>query len=109
MAAAEASKEGVWLRQLLNDIGYAQEQPTPIYEDNETCIAIASDGGALHERTKHIDMRHHYIRELVAGKYITLVPCTTKEMVADILTKPLGRAEIEKLRSYLVASRSSHQ
>ena len=104
MAAADACKEAVWLRRLLSDFGFEQSRPTVIYEDNEACMVLATDEGTLHERSKHIDIRHHFLREKVSSGDVVLVPCTTKEMVADLLTKPLARPEVEKLRELVVST-----
>jgi len=60
----------------------------PIFSDNQACIALARDPVA-HSRTKHIDVRYHYIRELIAGRKTTVDYCPTVDMTADILTKPL--------------------
>jgi len=57
-------------------------------EDNQGAICIAKNPVA-HSRTKHIDIRHHYIREALCDKIIELEYCPTEHMIADLLTKPL--------------------
>jgi hypothetical protein len=52
-----------------------------------------------HAKTKHIDIRYHYVREAVREGAISLAYCPTKEMIADLLTKPLSRGQFETLRS----------
>jgi hypothetical protein len=54
-----------------------------------------------HSKTKHIDIRHHYIRDLVENKIVTLEHVGTKEQVADIFTKALDANQFEKLRGKL--------
>jgi hypothetical protein len=54
-----------------------------------------------HSKTKHIDIRHHYIRDLVENKIVTLEHVGTKEQVADIFTKALDAIQFEKLRGKL--------
>jgi len=54
-----------------------------------------------HKRTKHIDIRHHFIRECVTAGTICLSYCPTKEMVADIFTELLLRGQFEKLQPEL--------
>ena len=66
-------------------------------EDNQGAIAIAKNP-VDHSRTKHIDIRFHYIREAVQDKLITLKYCPTENMMADILTKPLTKGRFQDLR-----------
>lgn len=94
MALAHAARNAKWLRQLMMDIGLPQDAPTLIYEDNQGCIAMAKNH-MIQERTKHIDIRHHFLRELVAGKVVKVLYCETDKMLADILTKGLTREKHE--------------
>jgi len=55
----------------------------------------------FHKRTKHIETKFHYIRELVNNREIFLEHCRTQEQIADILTKPLGQKSFELLRKCL--------
>ncbi len=55
MSATQATKEAVWLRQLLKDMGYKQKGPTILHEDNQGCIML-SKNPVYHARTKHIDI-----------------------------------------------------
>ena len=94
MAACEAAREAVWLRALLADMGYEQQHATVLHCDNRGCMALAKNP-TLHARTKHIAMRHHFIREKVESGEIKQVYCPTEDMVADLLTKGLGRDKHE--------------
>ena len=58
--------------------------------DNQGCIALAKNP-KHHSRTKHIDVQHHFIREKIEEEEIYLVYCPTEHMVADVLTKALGK------------------
>ncbi|XP_046391667.1 secreted RxLR effector protein 161-like [Ischnura elegans] len=98
VSAASASQEGVWLRQLLHDLGEVQNEPIIIYEDNQGCIKIASNE-KFSARTKHIDVRHHFIRDLMKNNVIQLVYCRSEDMIADALTKPLPKIKFEELRN----------
>ena len=71
-------------------------EPTVLMEDNQGAIAIAKNPMA-HARTKHIDIRYHYVREAVQ-EVIKLQYCPTAQMIADLLTKPLPRGQFEILR-----------
>jgi len=99
ISLSEASKQGQWIRALLRELQRAQYLGTdlsaPIFSDNQGCIALARDPVA-HSRTKHINVRYHYIRELVAFNKVTVEYIPTEEMVANMLTKPLSLAGLRR-------------
>ena len=93
IAAAIGSNEAIWLRQLLADIleqshGF-QPAPTPLHVDNQSAIALASSG-AVNNRTKHIDVRYHAIRDAKAHMKIDIVDTPTEDQLADFFTKPFA-------------------
>lgn len=88
MAASQAAQEALYLRHLLCDLGYEQTGPTTIYEDNQGCIAM-SKNPVMRDRCKHIDNCIHFLRELVESDDIIMEYEGTKDMTADVLTKPL--------------------
>jgi len=90
MAASQAAKEALWLRALLRELGMRASSPTTLCSDSQGSIAL-SRNPEHHARSKHIDIRHHFIREQVAVGSINLVYVPTEDMAADVLTKPLGR------------------
>ncbi len=90
MATSHCTKEAIWLRQLLADVGYVQEGATSIMCDNQGCIALAKNP-THHSRTKHIDIQHHFIREKLETGEICLNYCPTEDMMADVLTKALAK------------------
>ena len=98
MASANATKEAIWLRSLLSDLGFPQPTTTVIHADNQGCIALAKNPVA-HSRAKHIDIRHHFLRERIANNEISFKYCPTTRMIADILTKPLPRDLFEQFRT----------
>ncbi|HEV7738704.1 MAG TPA: Ty1/Copia family ribonuclease HI, partial [Chlamydiales bacterium] len=100
IAADYASKEAIWLRNLLKEIDYSQERATTVYCDNTRAIALAKDA-SYHTRTKHIDVKHHFVREKVESKEIRFEYIPTNEMVADILTKALPKPKHEKFTRLL--------
>ena len=71
--------------------------PLTIHCDNTSAINI-SKNLVHHTRTKHIDIRHHFLRDHVEKGNITLVHCRTKDQLADIFTKALNRVPFETLR-----------
>ena len=86
MALAAACQEVKWLRQLLTELGFGPTGETTIYEDNQACIKLSENPHAL-GRTKHIDVRHHFIRELVAQREVKIEYIPSKRNIADIFTK----------------------
>ena len=77
-----------WLRRLLHQLGFGDPDPTLVFEDNTSAIHIA-EGEGLNQRTKHIDVRHHYIRDLITNGIIEVDHIGTEVMIADFFTKPL--------------------
>jgi hypothetical protein len=69
-------------------LGFPQENLTEIYIDNRSAIALAKNP-VYHERSKHIDTRHHFIREHVKNKEVELISYKTNDQIAYIFTKPL--------------------
>lgn len=97
MAACAAVQEAIHLRLLMHDLGFEQKEATVIYEDNQGCIAL-SDNPVFHKRTKHIDIRYHFIRERVTSKEIELKYVATEHQLADLLTKGLPKPRVIALR-----------
>lgn len=91
MAIAHASKHGLWLHQFLVELGldYLSHASVVLRIDNKGAIDLSKDS-RNNNRTKHIDIKHHFVRERVADKTFTLEHCSSRQMVADGLTKPLG-------------------
>ena len=85
VAATEAGKEAIWLSGLLTDLGVPAANPT-LMMDNQSAIRLASNP-VYHQRTKHIDVRFHKIREWVGSNQFSLAYIPTKEMAANFLTK----------------------
>ena len=88
VAATHAAKEGIWLRRLISELFGPINDPTPLYCDNQAALTLATTDN-FHARTKHIDIRYHFIRHEVDSGAFKLIYCPTDDMVADILTKPL--------------------
>jgi hypothetical protein len=100
MSIASAAQTAVWLRRLLQDLGFTQDKATEIFEDNQGCIAMAKNP-INHERTKHIDIKYHFIREMVESALIKLTYLQTEDMLADVLTKGLARDRHQRLCSMI--------
>eukprot|EP00253_Pinus_taeda_P016890 PITA_16890 len=100
VVATAAACQAVWMRRMLRSLGQEQAKATVIFCDNNSAIAL-SKNSVFYKRTKHIDTRFHYIRELVNNGEIVLEHCRTQEQVVDILTKPLDQKSFEFLRKCL--------
>ncbi len=88
IAATHATKEGIWLQHLIGELFGAIVSPTTLYCDNQVALTLATTDN-FHARTKHIDIRYHFIRHSVGAGVLKLVYCPTDDMVADLLTKVL--------------------
>lgn len=89
VALSEACQEALWLRQLLRDLGEPPNSLTTVMEDNQGCLAFVHSE-RVSRRSKHIDTKERFIKELCDRGEIRLQYCPTDQMQADILTKPLG-------------------
>jgi len=91
---AHAAKEVLWLRTIVHELLGGKPSTTTIYTDNQGAIKLTK-GHQLHSRTKHIDIRFHFIRWLVDDKKICLEYCPTADMLADIMTKALPSLKVK--------------
>lgn len=90
MAAAAATKEAIWLKTFLSELNFSKTHPITLQIDNQSAILLAKNA-MFHERTKHIAIRYHFIREKLEEGEICVEYVPTNEQVADVLTKPLTR------------------
>ena len=97
MSLFEASRELIWLEYLLSDLGETPETKK-ISCDNQSAIELAKNP-VHHQRSKHIDIKYHFIREKVKDEVFELVYHPSQEMIADVLTKSLPFATFSKLIS----------
>ena len=98
VALANAAQEVIWMRQLMENLECKQSEPTVVYEDNQAAICIAQNP-QHHNKTKHIDIKYHFVREKVADSTIQLKYCPTNEMSADMLTKGITYEKFATLRN----------
>ena len=95
-----ASQEAIWLRGSLSSIGFKQSTATALREDNQGAIEL-SKNPIHHARTKHIDIKYHFICEAVESKEDELMYCPKNLMIADIFTKGLAKQRFQELREQL--------
>ena len=99
-ALTNATCEAIWLRRILADLEEAQSGSTCINCDNQSAIKLAHNP-VYHARTKHVELQYHFVREKIESNETELIFCNTKDNVADIFTKPLGKIKFEVFRSQL--------
>jgi hypothetical protein len=98
VAATTAACQAMWLRRLLDDITSKQSGATTIFIDNKSAIQLCKNP-VFHDRSKHIEVRYHYIRHCIDDGKINVEHISTSEQLADILTKPLARVRFQELRT----------
>jgi hypothetical protein len=99
VAAGSYCAQLLWIRQILKDYGYSMNH-IPLLCDNESAIKIAYNPSE-HSRTKHIDIRHHFLRDHAIKEDIVISHVRTNDQLADIFTKPLDERRFRELRSEL--------
>ena len=99
MALSAATQEALWLKGVLESLEYQTESETvQLFGDNQGSLKLAKNPNN-HQRTKHIDIRHHFIRGAIANKKICVDHISTQNNVSDLLTKPLGPSRFQSLLS----------
>jgi hypothetical protein len=101
IAATETAKSAVWVTSFLRELGYSFTPEIPI--DNQSTTRLVHDD-QFHKRTKHIEVRHFFIRELLENGKLTVAHVPTYQQLADILTKPLSKPTFIKLRNSIVTN-----
>ena len=104
MTLSEFSKSVLFLRWMLRETGIKSvitQHSSSIFCDNMAAIALASSPAAT-KRSKHIAIRYHHVRDLVAAGVVTIEHISTDENLADIFTKPLGRIKFQKFATMLL-------
>ena len=100
IALHEASHEATFLRQLLSGLDLLDSGPTTLYCDNDAASKLTEDH-MWHSRVKHIRVKYHHIRELVANGDLDVQRVRSSDNTSDILTKPLNRGDFLRLRLFL--------
>jgi len=91
IVAATSTKELIWLQTIIFELSYKLSQPNIIYSDNQSSINLSENPIQHHDRTKHIDLRFHFLREKVKNKIFKLEYTPTTRMWADLLPKSLPK------------------
>jgi hypothetical protein len=99
MAISDCSRQAVWLRSLLKELGWFIG-PVTISGDSQSAIFLASNP-VQEKRTKHIDIKYHFIREKIEEKQVQLRFVKGEENPADLLTKNLSHNKFDKFKKML--------
>ena len=102
MAASEATKEAVYLKRYLGELGEKDaSDPMSLSTDN-TAARDVSYNPEHHQRIKHIERRHFFVRECVENMQITVPYVNTHDNIADFFTKPLAPADYFRMRDIIM-------
>ena len=100
-AEAAAIQEVIWIRGILAELGLGSSTPSTVYGDNQSAIAV-SKNGVKSQRTKHVDVKYHFVTDTIETKQVKLQWIPTVEQQADIFTKALDMQSFQKLRAHLL-------
>ena len=100
VAVATATCQAVWLRRLLGELTGEEAHPSALMLDNQPAIALAKNP-VLYDRSKHIDIKFHFLRDCIDGGQIVIEFAKTGRQLADILTKSLRRLRFMELRKMI--------
>jgi hypothetical protein len=92
-SASTAATEVMYVRDLLDRLGFRQTSPTRVFEDNNACIEWGNNVIGGRERAKHIDIRKHFAHEAIQNGHMRLIRVSTTRQFADILTKGLHQPQ----------------
>ena len=97
IAATTAACQGIWLARLLGELLNQDAEKPKLLVDNKSAISL-SKNPVFHDRSKHIEIRYHFIRECVEEGKIDIEYVRTDDQLADVLTRALGRVAFQGLR-----------
>ncbi|KAJ0829337.1 putative RNA-directed DNA polymerase [Helianthus annuus] len=100
ISATSAACQCIWLSRILEDLGIKQENATTIWCDSQSAINL-SRNPVTHSKAKHIELKYHFIRDMVNQEKVILRFCNTREQIADCMTKALAREKFVSLRFQL--------
>lgn len=100
VAASESVRELIWLRNLMTDVAPTIQNVPLLMVDNQSAIKLIRNP-QFHKRSKHIDIKHHFIREKYSQNFFCLKYVDTENQIADIFTKALPKDKFIKFRSMM--------
>lgn len=100
VAASQTVKEIIWVKSLLSDLALFNDLKTTLHIDNMSAIKLIKNP-EFHQRSKHIDVRYHFIRDKYKEEKFILEHTASKDQQADLLTKPLPKMKLETQKKML--------
>lgn len=100
IALSDGVKEILWFKNLVADLGVNVSEPIRVFEDNQSTISMVKNPN-LTKRSKHIDLRFHFIKDVLSQGIICIEYIQSNEQKADIFTKSLGKAKFKYLSKLL--------
>jgi hypothetical protein len=98
IAATTTATQAIWMVRLLGELLGREPEVVELKVDNKSTLALARNL-VFHKRSKHIDLRYHFIRNCLAEGTASATYINTVDQLADILTKALGRVKFQELRA----------
>ena len=102
IAAADASKQVVWMRRMYADFGHPIADPTVVFEDNESCQKLV-ENYCGHDRVKHLHIRMSIVREHSAHGFIKMKRVSDHDQLADVFTKVKAGPQMKRFRDWMCA------
>ena len=100
MALTAATQEAMFLSMLAKEFGHSSTKPINICGDNEGSLSLVRNP-VINQRSKHIDIKFHFIREKYTSGFISIAHVPSGENVADVMTKPSTRPKLNDFKVYL--------
>lgn len=106
-AITKAGQELLWLRCMMTLFGLEDKEPTALGTDNMGALHLTTKS-VFDARTKHFEIQYHWIREVIQSGALTVQHVPSGQMMADLLTKPLGKQQFCKLQLMLGLQHITH-
>ena len=101
MAAAHSTKEALWLKKVIKSFRQSKgDQALKMFGDNQAALCIMQNPTS-HQRTKHIDVQHHFVRDRVQRGEVQFMHVNSKDNCADMLTKAVCKPQLESIRAQI--------
>ena len=100
IGASKASQESLWIIRLLQEAHHQQDHPTTIFCDNQSTIKLAKNP-IYRAKSKHIEVHHHFVRDLMESEVVDLHFYSSEDQIADIFTNVLSTVKFLKFRTLL--------